>query len=147
VFDSFDREITYLRISVTEACNLRCVYCMPAEGIPRRNPGEELSFERIAEVSRAAVALGMTKIRLTGGEPLMRRDIVKLVGMLSRIPGLDHLAMTTNGTLLGRHARGLREAGLAAVNVSRGRNQTRIALTGRLPAGIATGSACWRTGP
>jgi len=118
MFDRFDRPITYLRISVTDKCNLRCRYCMPAEGVPPRKHEDFLSLEQIAEVARAAVGLGVRKIRLTGGEPLVKRGIVDLVRMLGGIDGLEHLAMTTNGTLLARHARPLKEAGLDSVNVS-----------------------------
>jgi len=116
--DSFDRRITYLRISVTDKCNLRCRYCMPEEGVPPRNHSDFLSFEQMTEVARAAVGLGVTKIRLTGGEPLVKRGIVDLVRMLAGIDGLEHLAMTTNGTLLAPLARPLREAGLDSVNLS-----------------------------
>jgi GTP 3',8-cyclase len=118
MFDRFDREITYLRISVTDKCNLRCRYCMPEEGVPRRGHAEFLSFEQIAEAARAAVGIGVSKVRLTGGEPLVKRGITGLVGMLSRIEGLEHLAMTTNGTLLEKYARELKEAGLDSLNVS-----------------------------
>ncbi len=118
MFDRFERSITYLRISVTDKCNLRCRYCMPAGGVPVRPHGDFLSFEQITAVARAAVGLGVTKIRLTGGEPLVKRGIVELVRMLAGIEGLGHLAMTTNGTLLARRATALREAGLDSLNVS-----------------------------
>ena len=118
MYDPFERRITSLRISVTERCNLRCTYCMPEEGVPARSPGEFLSFEQIVAVARAAVGLGITKVRLTGGEPLVRRGIVDLVRMIAGIDGLDHLAMSTNGTLLAPHARELKEAGLHSVNIS-----------------------------
>ncbi len=118
MFDRFDRPITYLRISVTDKCNLRCLYCMPAEGVPPRHHRDLLSFEQMTAVARAAVRLGVSKIRLTGGEPLVRRDIVALVRMLAGIEGLEHLGMTTNGTLLAGLARDLREAGLDSLNVS-----------------------------
>jgi len=118
MLDSFDRPITYLRISVTDKCNLRCRYCMPAEGVPPRDHSEFLTLEQMTEVARAAVGLGITKIRLTGGEPLVKRGIVDLVAMLAGIDGLEHLAMTTNATLLSPLARPLREAGLDSVNVS-----------------------------
>ena len=118
MFDRFDRPITYLRISVTDKCNLRCTYCMPPEGVPVRRHGDFLSLEQMAEVARAAVGLGVSKIRLTGGEPLVKRGIVNLVRMIASIDGLEHLAMTTNGTLLARYARDLKEAGLDSINVS-----------------------------
>ncbi len=118
MFDQYNREISYLRISVTDKCNLRCRYCMPEEGVPRRSHEDLLSFEQITEVVRAAVRLGVTKVRLTGGEPLVRHGIVELVRMLARVEGLRHLAMTTNGSLLGSFAVELKEAGLRSVNVS-----------------------------
>ncbi len=116
--DSFNRPISYLRVSVTDRCNLRCVYCMPPEGVPWRPHGEVLRYEEIETVVRAAAELGISKIRLTGGEPLVRRGLVDLVSTISCIPGLDDLAMTTNGTLLARYAKELKAAGLKRVNVS-----------------------------
>jgi len=118
VFDRFQRRIDYLRISVTDKCNLRCVYCMPVEGVPARRHADLLSFEEIVAFTRAAVSLGITKVRLTGGEPLVRRGIVDLVRMLAAIEGLDDLAMTTNGTRLPELAAPLAAAGLHRVNVS-----------------------------
>jgi cyclic pyranopterin phosphate synthase len=118
MFDRFERPITYLRISVTDKCNLRCRYCMPAEGVPARKHEDFMSLEQMTAAARAAVGLGVTKIRLTGGEPLVKRGIVELVRMLAGIEGLAHLAMTTNGTYLGKYARPLKEAGLDSLNVS-----------------------------
>jgi GTP 3',8-cyclase len=118
MYDSFRRRIDYLRISVTDKCNLRCRYCMPEEGVLPRRHEDFLRHEQIVEVVRAAVGLGLTKVRLTGGEPLVKRGIVELVGMIRAVPGLRHLAMTTNGTLLARLAAGLRQAGLDSVNIS-----------------------------
>jgi len=118
MIDSFGRSIDYLRISVTDRCNLRCRYCMPSGPVrflPRR---EILSFEEIVQVVRAGVSEGITKIRLTGGEPLVRRDIEILVAAIAAVPGLEELCMTTNGTLLAQHARDLARAGLDRVNVS-----------------------------
>ena len=116
--DSFSRPISYLRVSVTDRCNLRCVYCMPSEGISLRRHDEILRYEEIERVVRAAASLGISKVRLTGGEPLARLGMVDLVAMLARIPGIDDLAMTTNGTLLARYADKLKAAGLKRVNVS-----------------------------
>jgi len=116
--DAYGREITYLRISVTDRCNLRCRYCMPEEGIKLLLHDDILSFERIEEIARAAVRLGITKIRLTGGEPLARRGIVDLVARLGSIPGLPMLAMTTNGTMLAPIAAALASSGLGSVNIS-----------------------------
>ena len=118
MIDRFGRVIDYLRISVTDRCNLRCRYCMPAEGVPLLPAAEILRFEEIVEVARAAADLGMTRVRLTGGEPLVRRGIETLVGMLSAAVRLADLSMTTNGQLLTRHAAGLAAAGLRRVNVS-----------------------------
>ncbi len=118
MFDCFDRRIHYLRISVTDLCNLRCDYCMPEEGIQRIPRGDILSLEEIRDITEAAVELGIDKVRLTGGEPLVRRNIIYLVGMLSRVDGVKDLAMTTNGTLLDTFARPLKDAGLHRLNVS-----------------------------
>jgi cyclic pyranopterin phosphate synthase len=118
MYDRFDRQIDYLRISVTDRCNLRCTYCMPAEGIQLLRHEDILSFDEIVEVARTAVEMGVRKIRLTGGEPLVRRGIVDLVKMLAEIPGLTDLSMTTNGILLEQFAVPLKQAGLHRVNVS-----------------------------
>ncbi|CAG1005590.1 GTP 3',8-cyclase [Myxococcaceae bacterium] len=115
--DSFGRRIGSLRISVTDRCNLRCVYCMP-EDIPWLPRAQLLSLEELARVARIVVASGVRKIRLTGGEPLLRRDLPTLIELLAEIPGLDDLALTTNGTQLARLAGPLRKAGLRRVNVS-----------------------------
>jgi cyclic pyranopterin phosphate synthase len=116
--DSFQRGISYLRISVTDRCNLRCVYCMPAEGVPLVSHQEILSFEEIHLMVRASVELGIDKIRITGGEPLVRPGIADLVLMLSSVEGVREISMTTNGVLLGSHASRLKDAGLHRVNVS-----------------------------
>lgn len=116
--DRYGREINYLRISLTDLCNLRCVYCMPAEGVNKLCHRDILSIEEIAEIAAAAVELGITKIRLTGGEPLVRRGILDLVRRLHALPGLEELALTTNGLLLPEMAAALKEAGLTRVNIS-----------------------------
>ena len=116
--DRFGRTINYLRISVTDRCNLRCRYCMPAEGVPLVSHEDILSFEEITDVAQVAVGMGITKVRVTGGEPLVRRGIETLVRMLAAIDGIHDLAMSTNGTLLADHARALAEAGLHRVNIS-----------------------------
>lgn len=118
MLDQFNRHINYLRISVTDRCNLRCTYCMPAEGIRLLRHEDILSFDEITEVSQVAVEMGVTKIRLTGGEPLVRRGIIDLVKMIARIPGIDDFSMTTNGVLLDEFAGPLKEAGLHRINVS-----------------------------
>jgi len=116
--DSFGREINYLRISVTDRCNLRCRYCMPASGVKLLRHDQIISYERMAEVVRAAASMGFIKVRLTGGEPLARRDLPKLVSLIAEIPGIRTLAMTTNGTMLAPVAAELKERGLDSVNVS-----------------------------
>ncbi len=134
--DVYNRPISYLRISVTDRCNLRCIYCMPPEGVPWRSHEEILRYEEIETVVRAAARLGITKVRLTGGEPLVRPGIVDLVRLLAHVPRVDDLAMTTNGILLARYAAALAEAGLQRVNVSldtlRPERFQRIARRGKL---------------
>jgi GTP 3',8-cyclase len=115
--DSFNREIDYLRISVIDNCNLRCVYCMPLEGLRFLPRDELLTPSEIELVVRAAVSVGFRKFRLTGGEPTLRADVVDVVARLARIPGIADLAMTTNGVLLARLAPALAAAGLRRVNV------------------------------
>lgn len=116
--DTFEREITYLRISLTDLCNLRCTYCMPPEGVKKQEHRQILSLEEIEEIAREAVAMGVKKIRLTGGEPLVRRGMLSLCRKLKQIPGLQELDLTTNGLLLPPMARELKEAGVDRVNIS-----------------------------
>lgn len=116
--DGHARVIDYLRVSVTDRCNLRCIYCMPPEGVALRRRHDLLSFEEIVSVVSAAVGLGVRKVRLTGGEPLARPGLTELVRALARIEGLDDLSLSTNGTLLSGCARELKAAGLRRVNVS-----------------------------
>lgn len=116
--DSFGRRIDYLRISVTDRCNLRCVYCMPPEGVEWKAHERILSFEEIERFAGIAAQEGISKIRLTGGEPLVRTGIVDHVRRLREITGIEAIALTTNGTLLARHAAALAEAGLKRINVS-----------------------------
>jgi cyclic pyranopterin phosphate synthase len=116
--DAFRRPITYLRVSVTDRCNLRCVYCMPEEGLPWIPKPDVLSYEEIAEIVRAAARIGVRSIRLTGGEPLIRRNLDRLVAMIATIPGIDDIALSTNGMLLTEQARTLGAAGLRRVNIS-----------------------------
>ncbi len=116
--DRYGRTIKYLRLSVTDLCNCRCVYCMGENGVPRLPHSAILSFEEIEEIVRAAVSLGVTKVRLTGGEPLVRRGIDELVRRLRGIEGVEELAMTTNGTRLAEYAARLKSAGLDRLNVS-----------------------------
>ena len=116
--DKFGRIHTYLRISVTDRCNLACVYCMPVEGFPHMPKGEMLSFEEIVRLVRIFARGGITNIRLTGGEPTIRRDIVELVRQIAEVDGITDVAMTTNGLKLPKLAKPLVEAGLTRVNIS-----------------------------
>lgn len=116
--DSFGRTIDYLRISITDRCNLACVYCMPPEGIALRSRGELLTFAQYLTIARIAVRLGVRKIRLTGGEPLVRAGIVTFIEQLARLPYLVDLSLTTNGTRLFGLAHNLARAGLKRINVS-----------------------------
>ncbi len=118
MLDRFDREITYLRISVTDRCNLRCQYCMPAGGVALKPQHYVLTFEEITEICEAAAKLGIRKVRLTGGEPLVRKNITQLVLMISEIRGIRELCLSTNGVLLASLARELKQAGLSRVNIS-----------------------------
>jgi len=146
--DRLSRPLRDLRISVTDRCNLRCPYCMPREVFGRDHAfmarEELLSFEEIARLARQFAALGVTKVRLTGGEPLLRRELERLVEMIAAIPGIDDIALTTNGTLLAARAGTLRDAGLSRVTVSldaldeqvfRSMSDTRLPLA-RVLAGI-----------
>ena len=116
--DSYGRRIKSMRISVTDKCNFRCTYCMPAEGLPWLKKADILSYEEILRITRVAVSIGIEQIRLTGGEPLVRRELPELVRQLHEIDGLHSLSVTTNGILLKQQARALAEAGLTRINVS-----------------------------
>ena len=116
--DGFGRNITYLRIAVTDKCNFRCVYCMPEEGVPSRAHGELLTAEEIARFVQLAAGEGIRRIRLTGGEPLVSRRIVPLIADIRAIPQIEDISLTTNGALLPRLAPQLKEAGLDRVNIS-----------------------------
>lgn len=118
LIDSFERIHDYLRISVTDRCNLRCVYCMPAEGMVFQPHEEIMTFEEIVEVVSALAPMGLRKLRITGGEPLVRSNIESLISMLSNIDGIDDISMTTNGLLLAKKAEMLKAAGLNRVNIS-----------------------------
>ncbi len=116
--DAYGRRIDYLRIAITDRCNLRCIYCMPEEGVAWKAHENILTFEEIERFSRVAVEEGISKIRLTGGEPLVRFGVVDFVQRLRELTGLESIALTTNGTLLPRYAEELARAGLSRVNVS-----------------------------
>jgi cyclic pyranopterin phosphate synthase len=118
MYDRFNRTVNYLRVSVTDRCNLRCLYCMPKEGIRLLDHKDILSFEEIVIVVRTAVELGITKVRITGGEPLVRKGIIDLISMISKIDGITDFGLTTNGILLEQFASDLAKAGLHRVNIS-----------------------------
>lgn len=118
MLDRFNRNINYLRISVTDRCNLRCTYCMPEDGVTMLSHTDILNFDEIVEFVKVAVLLGIDKIRITGGEPLVRRGIVDLVRMIAEIDGINDLSMTTNAILMKQFAQPLWEAGLHRINVS-----------------------------
>lgn len=116
--DTLGRKITYLRLSVTDLCDLRCIYCMPEHGVPKRAHSEICSLEELCDMAAAAVSLGVRKVRITGGEPLVRRGVVSLCRMLRALPGLEELCLTTNGVRLPELAAPLREAGVDRLNIS-----------------------------
>lgn len=116
--DSFNREIDYLRISVTDLCNLRCVYCMPENGVEKLSHSNILTPERIKEVVEASAKLGIKKVRLTGGEPLVRHGIIDIIKMIRNIPEIKEICLTTNGVLLKEMAKSLYDAGVDRLNVS-----------------------------
>jgi len=140
--DSFHRQINYLRISVTDRCNLSCIYCS-AGSIPHLSHDDILRYEEIQHIVHIAASMGINKVRLTGGEPLLRPDLSKLVWMLSQIEGIDDISLTTNGTLLSKCAVELKQAGLKRVNVSldtlkadRFKRITGVAQLGEVLSGI-----------
>jgi cyclic pyranopterin phosphate synthase len=118
MFDAYKRKINYLRVSVTDRCNLRCTYCMPEAGVVLKEHADILSYEKIIRVVAVAAKMGIGKIRLTGGEPLVRRNIPFLVRELKALPGIAEVSMTSNGTLLERWAAELKKAGLDRLNIS-----------------------------
>ncbi len=118
MLDRFNRNINYLRISVTDRCNLRCTYCMPEEGIQLLHHRDILTFDEICGFTKTAVAGGVNKVRITGGEPLVRKGITTLVGMIAEIKEIRDLSMTTNGVLLKHFATDLKKAGLQRINIS-----------------------------
>lgn len=116
--DQFGRRITYLRISVTDRCNLRCTYCMPVEGLEWIPKPDMLTYEEIGEIVRQMAGLGLARVRLTGGEPLIRKDLPVLASLLAAVPGIEDLSLSTNGVLLPRFAGALKEAGVQRINLS-----------------------------
>jgi cyclic pyranopterin phosphate synthase len=118
MIDQYNRNINYLRVSVTDRCNLRCKYCMPKDGLSRIGHNDILRYEEILRVIRAGVGLGISKVRITGGEPLVRRGVVDFIARLKSIPGLADISLTTNGVLLEQFAEDLFKAGIRRINVS-----------------------------
>ena len=118
LIDPFKRTINYLRISITDRCNLRCIYCMPPEGVVSLAHDAILSYEEIARIVAVAAGEGIQKVRITGGEPLVRKGVVDLIGLLSKVKGIEDLSITTNGILLSEYAQPLFDAGLMRINVS-----------------------------
>ena len=118
LIDTYGRRINYLRLSVTDRCNMRCCYCMPAQGVAKLGHGDMLTYEELYRVASACVAQGIEKIRVTGGEPLVRKGLVDFLARLAAVPGLKELVLTTNGLLLEELARPLKEAGVARLNIS-----------------------------
>lgn len=116
--DNHGRNINYLRLSITDRCNLRCRYCMPADGVVQKSCGEILRYEQFLQIVEAAVKLGIRKVRVTGGEPLVRKGVIDFLRRLSSMPGIEEVALTTNGLLLAEQAQNLRDAGVKRLNVS-----------------------------
>lgn len=116
--DSFGRNVDYMRISITDRCNLRCNYCMPLAGVELFPMSEVLTYEEICSVCKEAAELGIKKIRITGGEPLVRKDAAKLIGMIKKIPGIEEVGLTTNGVLIKENIENLVKSGVNSVNVS-----------------------------
>jgi len=116
--DSYQRRIDYLRLSITDRCNLRCAYCMPESGLPKLKHDDILRYEEILRVARIIVRMGITRVRITGGEPLVRKDALFLCESIARIPELKSLSITTNGVLLPSFAEGLFQAGIKRINIS-----------------------------
>jgi cyclic pyranopterin phosphate synthase len=116
--DRYQRRIDYLRLSITDRCNLRCIYCMPDNGVPKLAHADILRYEEMLRVARLAVSMGISKVRITGGEPLVRRDAVAFCGSIARLPGIHGVSVTTNGLLLPRYAGALFQAGVRRINIS-----------------------------
>ena len=118
LLDPFNRRLNYLRLSLTDRCNLRCLYCMPEGGVPKLAHGDILSYEEFLRLARLSVGLGIEKIRLTGGEPLARKGVIPFITELARIPGIKDISLTTNGVLLAEQAQAIWEAGIRRINIS-----------------------------
>ena len=142
--DQFERNINYMRVSVTDLCNLRCVYCMPKEGIRQISHDEILTFDEIARVRRIGAELGISRIKLTGGEPLVRKGIEDLAEMICRIPGIEQVTLTTNGILLKDQLPALKQSGYDGQSAVSGidRKGLFVAGNGRHSGGTGAGDAC-----
>jgi len=148
--DEFGRRVTYMRVSITDKCNLRCVYCMPEEGVNAKTHGEMLTMEEFARVVRVASALGISRVRITGGEPLARKGVVSLVRAVAAVPGIRDISMTTNATMLAPVADELAGAGLNRVNISldslKPDTYARLTRRGDLASAVAGIQAAQRAG-
>ncbi|NPV55747.1 MAG: GTP 3',8-cyclase MoaA [Anaerolineae bacterium] len=118
LIDRFGRQVTYLRISVTDRCNLRCVYCMPSDGVTQKTHEQIMRYEEIAQIVGVCAANGVRKVRITGGEPLIRKDLPELIAMIHATPGIEDISLTTNGILLNGMVEALASAGLKRINIS-----------------------------
>lgn len=118
LIDKYNRGIDYLRISVTDRCNLRCVYCMPEDGIVQKAASEILSFEEIIRITKLCTTIGISKVKISGGEPLIRKGVCELLESLINIPNIKEVSLTTNGTLLTKYIKGLKNTGLKRINIS-----------------------------
>lgn len=118
MLDGFGRKIDYVRVSVTDRCNLRCIYCMPEDGVEKMRHSDILSYEEIVRICRVLAEMGISKIKVTGGEPMVRPDVPALIGALKAVKGVESVTLTTNGTLLAGHVQALRAAGLDGLNIS-----------------------------
>ena len=148
--DIFGRDIYYLRMSVTDLCNLRCIYCMPEDGVEKQRREDILSIEEIAEIVRASAVCGITKVRVTGGEPLVRSGIIDICRRISETPGVRELCLTTNGILLPKYAGELKEVGVKRINISldslNPETYRKITRTGTLESAFAGVRAALDTG-
>ena len=126
--DQYGRQINYMRVSVTDRCNLRCIYCMPEEGVDQVSHQDILTYAEITRIVNAAAAAGITRIKLTGGEPLVRKNLAGLAGDIKALPGIEEVTITTNGVLLKEQLEDLVAAGVSAVNISMRRLQEEMRL-------------------